>query len=235
MGELLYFPIRPHRRRGRRVAAFTVGSTLLLGVAACSVTGDSQKARQDVGGASEFSDPNQAPPVATTAPAASADTSAARELAIRYVGATKELMAHSPIKRREILAEFVRPDDLEAQTRAADATIDDIETRIGRPTVELVWVETPLSAAVEPAPGTATTVTVDVWTVSVFAHPEAPTVEQLWRTVHVTVDLVAGQWRVTHVSSSEGPTPTANELALASPVEDFVEVASWTPAAGGGS
>ena len=213
----------------------TVGATLLLGVAACSVTGDSRRARQDVAVPAGISEPNQAPRVDTTAPAASADLSAARELAIRYVAAAKYLMAHSPIKRREVLAEFVKPEGLDAQTRAVDATIDDIETRIGRAASELVWVETPLSATIEPAPDSATTVTVDVWTVSVFAHPEAPTVEQLWRTVHVTVDLVAGQWRVTHVSSSEGPTPTANELALASPVEDFVEVASWTPAAGGGS
>ena len=171
-------------------------------------------------------------------PPASIDTTnsetvdgAAVELAIRYVASTDGLMAHSPIGRHQILSELVAPDRLAEHERQVTVGLDAIEAKIGRPVTQLVWVEAPISATIELAADGG--VRVAVWSVSVFAHPDAGLVDQVWRTTHVTLTRDTGRWWVTKATSESGPTPTANELALPSTVAEFETVAAWSPTVAG--
>ena len=68
-----------------------------------------------------------------------------------------------------------------------------------------------------------------VWTVAVFAHPSGGMVEQVWRTVHVTLQATGGRWLVAEAWTDSGPTPTANELALSSSVNEYLDVARLAP------
>lgn len=168
-----------------------------------------------------------ATPTVTVAP----DVGGAVELAVRYVASTDQLMAHSSIGRREILKQLVAPSVVDSQLAAIDAVAAQVDERLGQSATELLWVEAPLATSIESSTGSE--VTVAVWTVSVFAHPEASLPQQLWRTIHVTIGMIDGRWWVTGATSDAGPTPDANELSLPSTVEEFVPVAGWQPVVAG--
>ena len=171
-------------------------------------------------------------PATTAEPSKRADSEGAVEVAVRYVASTDGLMAHSPVGRREVLRGLVAPELLDAHVTATGRAIDEVDTRLGASAAELVWVEAPIATylAAADAQGRAT---VDVWTVSVFAYPDAGLPEQIWRTVHVTVDERDGRWWAIEVTADAGPTPDANPLALPSDVDDFVRVAGWEPVVAG--
>lgn len=158
--------------------------------------------------------------VTSTKPAVVPANEGPRAIAIRYVAATGELVAHSPIRQRETLATLVVPEMVDAHLSAITRTLGDLEAKVGHPTTELVWVESPLTAFADLS---ARPVVVDVWTVSILAHPSARLVEQVWRTVRVTLTEVSpGRWLVVDAAASAGPTPIT--------VDGFLRVAGW-PAA----
>ena len=71
---------------------------------------------------------------------------------------------------------------------------------------------------------TAESASVDVWTVSILGAPDAGSPQQVWRTVHVDLELDDGRWLVVAAATADaGPTPAANELALQSGWDDFDE------------
>jgi hypothetical protein len=96
------------------------------------------------------------------------------------------------------------------------------------PIDRLTWVEAPVTATSQAS--TSTTATVDVWTVSVLGAPDLGSPQQVWRTVHIDLELVAGAWLVTAATADAGPTPASNELALQATWDDFEAVSAWQPA-----
>ena len=78
-----------------------------------------------------------------------------------------------------------------------------------------------------------TSASVDVWTVSILGAPDAGSPQQVWRTVHVDLELIDGRWLVAAATADAGPTPAANELALQAGWDDFDVVAGWPPVVDG--
>ena len=154
---------------------------------------------------------------------------AAVEIALRYVAVTGDLLSRSPVGRRELLRHLVVADQVEVQAAALDTTAREMTAKLGSPVEHYAWIEAPLTATRAPVDATGA-VRVSVWTVSVFASADSPTVEQIWRTVHVTLAPSGSTWLVSAAESEAGPVPTPNELALPSPVEEFLTVARWVPA-----
>ena len=171
-------------------------------------------------------------PTSVPSDAAQIDDRAAVAAAVRYVASTDELMAHSMVVRRDILAKLVAPEVLDAQMTALEATVASFEQARKVSVTRFVWVETPLTATIieTAAPGV---VRVGVWSVSIMSQPGSTTAEEAWRTVTVTVHLTAGHWLVTAVTATPGPTPIANVLAVPSPVAEFLTVAAWPPVMAG--
>ena len=145
--------------------------------------------------------------------------------AIAYVASTDELMAHSPIGRAEIFRKLVVSsavaEHVEAFAQAADSLAATLDVSAER----LTWVEAPLTASLADDDGSSASV--DVWTVSILGSPDAGTPQQVWRTVHVDLELTAGRWLVASADADAGPTPAANELALPAGWADFDVVARW--------
>lgn len=211
----------PSRRRPLLVA---FGATALVGVTAVAFlalrSDEAVKTADDSSTAARPAQAATAVEVLTTESAVAA--------AVRYVASNGELFAHSPVGRREILRKLVTPEALPAQVAALDEVATAMSSKLSQPIEEYVWVEAPLTAGTEDGHD-ANDVTVAVWTVAVFAHPSGEMVEQVWRTVHVTLQATGGRWLVAEASSDSGPTPTANELALPSSVDDYLGVARLTP------
>jgi hypothetical protein len=171
------------------------------------------------------------PPTAQSVVARGVDEVAARAAAVRFVASTSELMASSPVGRTELLRRLVTPAALDVQVSALASAADRITESLGEPVSRFAWVEAPLTATVT-ATSAGGEVRVAVWTVSVIGE-RAERVEQVWRTVHVTVVDTADGWRVANATEQPGPTPSANELALPSPAAEFVTVAAWAPVTAG--
>lgn len=150
------------------------------------------------------------------------------DAAVRFVASTDALMSRSPVGRREILRQLVAPDHLAAYINALDRAAADLAEKLDMPTERLVWVEAPLTATSQAS--SATTATVDVWTVSVLGAPDLGSPQQVWRTVHIDLQLMDGEWLVTDATADAGPTPASNELALQATWSDFEVVGAWPPA-----
>lgn len=148
-----------------------------------------------------------------------------RRAALVYVASTDELMAHSPVGRREILRKLVTATALDGQLTSFENAAGQLATTLNVPVERLVWVEAPLTATVVAA--TATVATVDVWTVSILGAPTTGSPQQVWRTVHVHLVLVGERWLVDIASADQGPTPAGNELAIQSDWKQFDVVAAW--------
>lgn len=169
-----------------------------------------------------------ATPAATTATQSATDPV---DAAVRFVASTDALMSRSPIGRREILRQLVAPDHLADCINALDRAAAELAEKLDMPIERLVWVEAPLTA--ELSASTATSATVDVWTVSVLGSSELGSPQQVWRTVHIDLELVDGDWLVTDATADAGPTPASNELALQATWSDFEVVSAWPPAIAG--
>jgi hypothetical protein len=145
--------------------------------------------------------------------------------AVVYVASTDQLMAHSPIGRREIFRRLVVAsavaDQMEAFDAAATSLADTLDLTVDR----LTWVEAPLTATLVSSSGS--TASVDVWAVSILGAPDSGPPQQAWRTVHVDLELVDDVWMVSGATADAGPTPRANDLALPAAWDDFAVVAHW--------
>ena len=157
-------------------------------------------------------------------PGASA-TSDPFDAAVSYVASTDELMAHSPVGRREIFRKLVAPSALDGQVTSFEEAAAQLATMLKIPVERLVWVEAPLTATIVEATDAA--VSVDVWTVSILGAPDVGSPQQVWRTVHVNLEMDSGRWLVASASADEGPTPAGNELAMQAGWQQFEVVASW--------
>ena len=147
------------------------------------------------------------------------------EAAVAYVASTDELMAHSPVGRREIFRKLVTAAALEGQLTSFESAAEQLATTLNVPVERLVWVEAPITATL--VGGTATSAAVDVWTVSILGSPTTGSPQQVWRTVHVQLEMENGRWLVESATADEGPTPSANELAMQTSWKQFEIVASW--------
>lgn len=174
------------------------------------------------------------PPVpATAAPAThtasgGSDAGAAPDpiaAAVRYVATTDGLMAHSSIGRREILRSLVTPGALADQVEGIEGAATRLADELGVAAERLTWVEAPISASIVTRSEAAASV--DVWVVSVLGAPDTGPPQQAWRTVHVDLVLLDGEWMVSGASADAGPTPMASDLALPARWDEFSEVAGW--------
>ena len=145
--------------------------------------------------------------------------------AIAYVASTDDLMGHSPVGRREIFRKLVAPTEVDTQAASFEQAASELATTLDVPVERLVWVEVPITAKV--ADSTGESASVDVWTVSILGAPSTGSPQQVWRTVHIDMELSSGRWLVTAANADQGPTPAANELALQSGWKEFQIVASW--------
>ena len=145
--------------------------------------------------------------------------------AIAYVASTDDLMGHSPVGRREIFRKLVAPAEVDTQAASFEQAASELATTLDVPVERLVWVEVPITANV--VKSTSDSASVDVWTVSILGAPSTGSPQQVWRTVHVDLELSSGRWLVTTANADQGPTPAANELALQSGWKEFQVVASW--------
>ena len=151
--------------------------------------------------------------------------------AVTYVASTDGLMAHSPIGRREILRKLATPEALAEQVAGIESAAAGLAEQLGVPVERLTWVEAPLTAT--PVRTDGRSATVDVWAVSVLGSPDGGPPQQAWRTVHVDLVLVDGEWLVSAADADAGPTPRSNDLALPASWDEFVEVAGWPAVAPG--
>ena len=127
--------------------------------------------------------------------------------AIAYVASTDDLMGHSPVGRREIFRKLVAPSEVDTQAASFEQAASELATTLGVPVERLVWVEVPITAKVVKSTGDSASV--DVWTVSILGAPSTGSPQQVWRTVHVDVELSSGRWLVTTANADQGPTPAA--------------------------
>lgn len=151
--------------------------------------------------------------------------------AVTYVASTDGLMAHSSIGRREIIRKLVTPDAVAEQVTGIESAAAGLADELGIPVEQLTWVEAPLTAAL--LRSDATSASVGVWAVSVLGAPDGGPPQQAWRTVHVDLALVDGEWLVSAADADAGPTPRSNDLALPSGWDEFAEVAGWAAVAPG--
>jgi hypothetical protein len=145
--------------------------------------------------------------------------------AIAYVASTDDLMGHSPVGRREIFRKLVAPTEVDTQAVSFELAASELATTLDVPVERLTWVELPITAKV--AELTGDSASVDVWTISVLGAPSTGSPQQVWRTVHIDMELSSGRWLVTTATADQGPTPAANELALQAGWKEFQVVASW--------
>ena len=114
--------------------------------------------------------------------------------ALAYVASTDELMAHSPIGRREIFRQLVdRRLGRRHRSRRSSRRRRDLATTLDVP-VERLVVGRGADSRRRSSTATATTASVDVWTVSILGAPDAGSPQQVWRTVHVDLELIDGRW-----------------------------------------
>jgi hypothetical protein len=132
------------------------------------------------------------------------------------------------VGRREILRQLVAPEHLAEYVNALERAAADLAEKLDMPIERLTWVEAPVTATSQAS--SSTKASVDVWTVSVLGAPDLGSPQQVWRTVHVDLELVAGAWLVTGATADAGPTPASNELALQATWDDFEAVSAWPPA-----
>ncbi len=151
--------------------------------------------------------------------------------AVTYVASTDALMAHSSIGRREILRKLVTPDALAEQVAGIESAVTGLAEELGVPVERLTWVEAPLTATLLRSDGRSASV--DVWVVSVLGAPDGGPPQQAWRTVHVDLAVVDGEWLVSAAEADAGPTPRSNDLALPSGWDEFAKVAGWPAVAPG--
>jgi hypothetical protein len=149
------------------------------------------------------------------------------EAALAYVASTDDLMAHSPVGRREIFRHIATAESATAQLESFEQAAADLAFTLDVPVERLLWVEAPISVSV--ADSTADAATVDVWTVSILGSAAAGSPQEVWRTVHVGLVHTPDGWLVDEATADAGPTPAANELALQSGFDEFERVAGWTP------
>ena len=161
----------------------------------------------------------------TSSPKLAAITADPIAAAVTYVASTDELMAHSPIGRREIFRKLLTPSALTGQVPAFEEAATALAATLDVPVERLVWVEAPLTATLVAA--TDVKASVDVWTVSILGAPDAGSPQQVWRTVHVDLELLDGRWLIARATADSGPTPATNELAMQSGWNDFATVAAW--------
>lgn len=199
----------------KRATHLAVVALLLLGAGCAGSTSAS-----DSGG----------PQVAATPNTSEAEREAPSPIdaAVRFVASTDALMSRSPVGRREILRQLVAPEQLPEYVNALEQAAADLAEKLDMPIERLTWVEAPATATSQAS--TSTTATVDVWTVSVLGAPDLGSPQQVWRTVHIDLELVAGTWLVTEATADAGPTPASNELALQATWDDFEAVSAWPPA-----
>jgi hypothetical protein len=161
-----------------------------------------------------------------TAPPAGRDLGDPLSTAVTYVASTDELMAHSPVGRREIFRKLVTASAIDGQVTSFEEAAEHLAMTLKVPVERLVWVEAPITATLVSA--SATSAAVDVWTVSIVGAPATGSPQQVWRTVHVQLELDSDRWLVESATADEGPTPSANELAMQTSWKQFEAVASWS-------
>lgn len=149
------------------------------------------------------------------------------DAALAYVASTDDLMAHSPVGRREIFRHLATVESAAAQLESFEHAAADLATTLGVPVERLLWVEAPISVSL--VESTTDAAAVDVWTVSILGADGAGSPQQVWRTVHVGLVKSSRGWLVDEATADAGPTPAANELSLQSGFDDFERVAAWTP------
>jgi hypothetical protein len=135
------------------------------------------------------------------------DIAAARDAAVRVVGLTGAVVRAGLISRRELIESVTTPRFGPTLADETSSALEAMLLELGErdvDTSQLAVAEQPLTASATPA-GTA--VRVRVWSVLVIAAPGAGTGRQVWRTVTLDMNEIAGRWLVDGWSSTPGPTP----------------------------
>jgi hypothetical protein len=203
----------------RGVASITM--VLAVGLGGCSTSGSSTERSSST---MAWASPTETP-MTSEATSAGSTSDGPVQAAVAYVASTDELMAHSPVGRREIFRKLVTASALDGQLSSFESAAEQLATTLNVPVERLVWVEAPITATL--VDDVATSAAVDVWTVSILGSPTTGSPQQVWRTVHVQLELDGGRWLVESATADEGPTPASNELAMQASWKQFDVVASW--------
>lgn len=151
------------------------------------------------------------------------------EAAVTAVAMTGEVARARFISRRELIESFTTPAFGPVLAGETSEQMNSLLLEFSQREVDpagMEVVEQPLRVRV--AAASATTATVDVWSVVVVALPSAATARVMWRTVTLDLELVDGVWLVDGWTSSPGPAPMAGPESPISPASDVADVLGWT-------
>ena len=168
-------------------------------------------------------------PTASTMPVPTTDD--ARNVALRWVASTGELLTMGPIARSELLRQQVASASAETMTENLNSDLSKLADGLPIPSTELRLVETPLTVdvSVDAATGQAHA---QVWSVVVFGAKDLGAPRMVFRTSQLVMVVEEGQWKLAGFTAAEGPTPIATD-ALPADWDSFAVVAGWHPASGG--
>lgn len=154
----------------------------------------------------------------------------AREVAVRWVTSTEDLLTMGAIERQLRLEQLVVPSARAAMAASFETGAAQLAGRLPMPASELLLIETPITATAR-AEGTATVV--EVWSVLAFGAGTLGAPRAVWRTTTVRLEAVAGRWMVASSEVRLGPTPVPGD-GLPAAWPEFAAVASWPPVSSGG-
>ncbi len=168
-------------------------------------------------------------PTASTVPAPTTDD--ARNVALRWVASTGELLKMGPIARGELLRQQVASASAETMTENLNSDLSKLADGLPIPSTELRLVETPLTVdvSVDAATGQARA---QVWSVVVFGAKDLGAPRMVFRTSQLVLVIEGGEWKLAGFTAVEGPTPIVTD-ALPADWDSFAAVAGWQPASGG--
>lgn len=145
------------------------------------------------------------------------DPTGARAAAIADVALTGDIAHAGPLARRDMVIQLASNRYGPTLVDTTDHQISELLDALGQADIDptrLVWLESPLTARIQPV-ATSTTVRVEVWSLLVAGAPDTGAPRQAWRTVTITLVWEDHDWKIDSWSVRPGPTPAlAPETAI---------------------
>lgn len=205
-----------------------LGAIALGGVLVAKVTSEPADARVDSASTGPIESGGSGTDGAVVAPSSPSDEDRVRDAAIRAVALTDDVFSAGFISRRELIETFTTESFGPVLADETSQQVTNLIFELGDRDVTpsgLSIVEQPLTSNVVSISGTEATV--EVWSVLVIVAPGAGPARQVWRTVTVDLEQVAGDWLVDAWASRSGPTPALAAEASVSDSADTIEVVDW--------
>ncbi|MFT3851997.1 MAG: hypothetical protein QM733_04560 [Ilumatobacteraceae bacterium] len=185
-----------------------------------------------------------APTVSATAPApdsvgASAGqddaVAAARRAGVAAVARTAEVFAAGFVTRRDLIAELATKRFAPTLADRTSQQVTDLLFGLRQETGR----EIDVSLVTQPMTATASLqsdgrVSVDVWTVAVYAASGSTTAPEQWLTVHLTMAWESSRWLVDDWQATVGPSPMPPSDGTFASAAEVAKVVAWPTAGTGG-